>query len=122
MLLRVEQRQVEPDITLVQFAGKLTLGPDSQRIEHLIDELVEAGRLRVIFDATGIDYIDSAGVGLIAMAAGRFKENKGRLVIVAPAGRVQHELRVTQMDRLVTVTASTDEAIAVFGTQSSQVS
>jgi anti-anti-sigma factor len=120
MLLRVEQRQVEPDITLVEFAGKLTLGPESQLIEQLVEELAEEGRCRVIFDMSRIDYIDSAGVGLIAMASGRFKEKQGRLVIVAPPGRVQHELHVTQMDRLVTVLPSTAQAIALLGAQSTQ--
>jgi anti-sigma B factor antagonist len=115
MLLRLQERQIDPDITLIEMAGKLVLGPESRRIEETIEDLVRAGFSRVIFDMSGIDYIDSAGVGLLALAAGRFKEAKGRLVVVAPNGRVQHELKVTQMDRLVTVTDTQAAAIAILG-------
>ena len=49
---------------LLQLAGKLAVGCESQRIEMVVDELAR----KVIFDLTRVDYIDGAGIGLLAMA------------------------------------------------------
>ena len=88
MLLKIAERQMPPDITVVELTGKLALGRESQRIETLVDELAKRGALRVIFDMTGIDYVDSAGIGLLALATGKLREAGGSLALVAPEGRV----------------------------------
>ena len=114
MLLRIEQRRIEPDITLVELSGKLALGRESQRIETLVDELAHAGERKVILDMERIDYIDSAGVGLVALATGKLREAGGRVVVVAPEGRVLHLLEMTQMNAIVTVVATPADAVAAF--------
>src|SRR5258706_492751 len=88
MLLRIDERQIEPDITLVELTGKLALGRESQRIESLVDELAQRGAIKVVLDMSKVDYIDSAGIGLVALAAGKLKEVGGRVVVVAAEGRV----------------------------------
>jgi anti-sigma B factor antagonist len=114
MLLDIEQRRVEPDITVVELAGRLALGRESQRIETLVEQLASAGERKVILDMGRIDYIDSAGIGLVALAAGKIRENGGRVIVVAPEGRVLHLLRMTQMNTIVTVVSTSAEATAAF--------
>src|SRR5713226_6669621 len=103
MLLQIEEKRIEPDITVVELVGKLALGRESQRIETIVDELLKDGSVRVILDMTGVDYIDSAGVGLVALSSGRLKEGGGKLVVVAPEGRVLTLLKMTQVTLIVTV-------------------
>ena len=43
MLLEIAEREMAPDITVVELAGTLALGRESQRIETLVDDLVEEG-------------------------------------------------------------------------------
>ena len=114
MLLRIEQRQIEPGIMIVELTGKLAMGRESQRIEDLVDELAKAGERKIILDMTGVDHIDSAGVGLVALAAGKLREAGGRVVVVAPEGRVLHSLKMTQIDTIVKVVGTAAEAAAVF--------
>ena len=114
MLLDIEQRRIEPDITIVELAGRLALGRESQRIETLVEELARSGERKVVLDMGRIDYIDSAGVGLVALAAGKLRENGGRVIVVAPEGRVLHLLQMTQMTAIVTVVATPAEATAAF--------
>ena len=114
MLLQIEEKRIEPDIIQIELVGKLALGRESQRIETMIDELVNGGHRRVILDMSGINYIDSAGIGLVALGAGRLKEVGGRMVVVAPEGRVYDLLKVTQICQLVTVTPTAAAAAAAF--------
>ena len=114
MLLQIEEKRIDPDLTVVELVGKLALGRESQRIEIIVDELLKSGRVRVILDMTGVDYIDSAGIGLIALASGRIKEAGGKMVIVAPEGRVLSLLKMTQVSLIVTVSSTVAEAAGLF--------
>ena len=115
MLLQIEERRMDPDITVVELSGRLALGRESQRIEFLVEEFAKRGVHKVIMDMTEVDYIDSAGIGLIALAAGRMKESAGQLVVVAPGGRVLQLLEMTQVNTIVTVCGTLEEAAQVFG-------
>jgi anti-sigma B factor antagonist len=115
MLLQIEQKRIEPDIAVVEMTGRFALGRESQRLESIVDELVKSGSTRAILDLTGVNYVDSAGIGLIALAAGRLKEAGGRLVAVAPDGRVLEMLKMTQVNRIVTVCPTAQEAAKAFG-------
>jgi anti-sigma B factor antagonist len=112
MLLQIAERQIEPDITVVELSGKLALGRESQRIESLVEELVKRGTQRVIVDMSGVDYIDSAGIGMVALAAGKLKEVGGKLAVVAPDGRVLQLLKLTQMNTIVAVRSTVEEAVS----------
>ena len=115
MLLEIQERQIQPDIVVVELSGKLALGRESQRVEGLLHDLVNSGCKRLILEMTGVNYIDSAGVGLLALASGKMHESGGKVILVAPAGRVLDVLKMTQLNRLVTVCASEDEAVAALG-------
>jgi anti-sigma B factor antagonist len=116
MLLQIEEKRIDPDITVVELAGKFALGRESQRIETIVDELLKSGRVRVVLDMTGVDYIDSAGVGLVTLSAGRIKEAGGKLVVVAPeGGRVLTLLKMTQVNMIVTVSATVADAVQALG-------
>src|SRR5712671_3472535 len=112
MLLQIVERQIEPDITVVELTGRLALGRESQRIETLVDDLARKGSKRVIFDLSGVDYIDSAGIGMVALASGKLKESGGALALVAPEGRVLQLLNLTQMSAIVKVCPTLQAAAA----------
>jgi anti-sigma B factor antagonist len=115
MLLQIQEKRIEPDITVVELAGKLALGRESQRIETIVGDLIQAGCLRLILDTSGVDYIDSAGAGLVALSAGKLKEAGGRLIVVAAEGRVLNLLKLTQMSLIVTICPTLDAATEAFG-------
>lgn len=115
MLLQIEEKRIEPDITLFELKGKLALGRESQRVELLAAELVKTGRLKAILDLTEVDYIDSAGIGILALISGKLHEAGGKLAIVAPEGRVLHMLQMTQMTKILQVSPTVADAMTAFG-------
>jgi anti-sigma B factor antagonist len=114
MLLQIVERQMAPDITVVELTGRLALGRESQRIETLVEDLARKGSKRVIFDLTGVDYIDSTGISMVALASGKFKESGGALALVAPEGRVLQLLNLTQMSAIVKVCPTLEAAAAAL--------
>ncbi len=112
MLLEIAEREMAPDITVVELAGTLELGRESQRIETLVDDLVKRGSTRVIFDMKGVEHMDSTGLGMLALASGKLRESGGSLAIVAPGGRVLELLTLTQINLIVKVCPTVEAAVA----------
>jgi anti-sigma B factor antagonist len=114
MLLEIAEREMAPDITVVELAGTLELGRESQRIETLVDDLVKRGSTRVIFDMKGVEHMDSTGLGILALASGKLRESGGSLAIVAPGGRVLELLTLTQINLIVKVCPTVEAAVAAL--------
>ena len=114
MLLEIAEREMAPDITVVELAGTLELGRESQRIETLVDDLVKRGSTRVIFDMRGVEHMDSTGLGMLALASGKLRESGGSLAIVAPGGRVLELLTLTQINLIVKVCPTVEAAVAAL--------
>jgi anti-anti-sigma factor len=112
MVLQIEERQIAPGITHIQLTGKLTLGRESQRLETLAADLAGKGAAKVVLDLTKLDYIDSAGIGIITLASGRVKQAGGKMAVVAGEGRVLDVLKVAGVDGLLNVSGTVELAAA----------
>ena len=111
-LLNIVERKVDPDITVLEVTGRLALGRESQRIETMMEDLAKKGSMKVVLDLTGVEYIDSAGIGMLALASGKFKEAGGSMAVVAPDGRVLQMLKLTQMSAILQVHPTVQAAAA----------
>ncbi|MEO8593956.1 MAG: STAS domain-containing protein [Candidatus Solibacter sp.] len=109
MLLEITERELAPDITVLELSGKLALGRESQRLEALVNDLIKRGSLRVILDMSGVNYLDSAGIGLLALANGKLKDSGGKMAVVAE-GRTLELLTMTQMTAIMDVSPTIDAA------------
>jgi anti-sigma B factor antagonist len=102
-------------------AGPLSLhvGPDGDAIEiAALGELdaatvgvldrelkkAEASTARqIILDLSGLDFIESSGLRLLVIAARRSKADSNRLAVAPGAGRVARMLRLSGVDRILTL-------------------
>jgi len=114
MLLDIQTRRVEPDVTVVELKGKLTLGRESQRVETLVGDLLKKGETKLVLDLTALDFTDSTGVGIMAFCSGELKEAGGEMRIAGATGRVEHVLKMARLDTLVGCYATADEACTGF--------
>ncbi len=100
MLLEIETHDVEPDITLLRFNGKITIGRESARIEMLVKDLIAQSKKKVVFDLTGVDYIDSTGLGIITFCSACITEAGGALRVAAH-GLPEKLFQVTKLDKII---------------------
>jgi anti-anti-sigma factor len=114
MLLEFTEREIAPDITVVELIGRLALGQESLRIETLVDDLARRGSTRVIFDMSAVEYMDSTGLGVLALANGKLKQSGGSLAIVAPGGRVLELLTLTQINLILKVCPTVEAAASAL--------
>ena len=100
-MLTVEKRFVDSAAPVLALIGRLTLGRDCQQVERQLDDLLGQGKLRVILDLSDLNYIDSAGVGMVVMCFGKLKKSGGTLRVAGAAGLVEQTLKMTHVHQII---------------------
>jgi len=114
MILNIERKRLEPDISVVEMRGRIVLGNDSKTVEWTLKELLDANQRKIIFDLTGVTMLDSTGVGIVVMCYAKVKKSGGELRIAGANGIVDETLRLTNVQRLIDFCPTVAEAAASF--------
>jgi anti-sigma B factor antagonist len=110
MSLEIETKHIEPDITLLTLVGKISMGRESQRIETLVQDLLRQNQRKLIFDISGVDHMDSTGIGAMAYCFGTLNRSGGELRVAGASGKVLHLLQITRLDSVLPMCASVEVA------------
>src|SRR6266404_816305 len=109
-MLTIERKPLPSGITVLQMNGRITIGRDAQEVEWEVDRLIQQGNSRVVFDLAQVSHMDSTGIGILVLCAGKLKEAGGGLRVACAAGLVDKVLRLTNVNHLVPLDATTDDA------------
>jgi anti-anti-sigma factor len=111
-MLVISRRKMDPGITVLEASGRITLGRNAQEMEWELESAMESTPVRVIVDLSDTAHIDSTGVGILVMCAGRVRELGGQFRIAGAKGTVAHTLGLCKLAEIVPVCASVEEAAA----------
>ena len=115
MILQVQKNQLSPNTAVLALSGRLMMGNDSRQVEWSIADLIQSGVNKVIFDLTGLDGIDSTGVGILVTSQAKLQRAAGNLRIAGVQPGIVHEtLTMTHVDRLVPFFPTAQEASENF--------
>lgn len=103
MILQIEEKKAAPDITILEMKGRMCMGRDCQEVEWRMTDLMQKGEKKVVFDLSGINLMDSTGVGILVSCFGRMKKSGGELRLVVVPGKVQEVLSMTMVDKVLHV-------------------
>jgi anti-sigma B factor antagonist len=59
------------------------------------------GGTQVALDFSGLEFLDSFGLGVVVGGVKRARTHEGELAIVCPPGRIRHVFELTGVDQLV---------------------
>jgi anti-sigma B factor antagonist len=93
-------RQVAPDITVIEISGRLGLGNALLAIENSINRLIQDGTRKLALDLTGLQSIDSSGIGVLVSSSGQMERSGGRLRIAGAQGAVAKSFELVHMGRI----------------------
>lgn len=110
MSVKLTSRQVG-DVTVLDAAGRITLGEGASAFRDRIRELVAKGDKKILLNLAEVSYIDSSGIGEMVSGFTTVTNNGGQLKLVGLTKRVKDLLQIT---KLYTVfEAFDDEAAAI---------
>ncbi len=110
MELTVATRDVG-DAVVVEVGGEVDVFT-APALDETLSGLVAEGRTALVIDLTGVDFLDSTGLGVLVKALKRVREHGGRLAVVATEERICKVFRITGLDTAMGLTDSVDAAVA----------
>lgn len=91
-------------------AGRLDLNTSNCLRESLM-RIVDSGATSVTVDLSDVEFIDSTGLGVLALAARHPRLDVADLVLICSEGSVRRSLRLTGLDRVISVYPTPDHVL-----------
>lgn len=95
MNFSVNVRQAE-GVSLVDVTGRLT-SFEAKAFRDMISSLLKQGHTNVVLNLTGLDYLDSSGIGELVRNYMSVVKKGGAMKVVGLAPKVEEILKVTQL-------------------------
>ena len=80
------------------------------RFRKRLHEVIGAGAQLVVIDISGVDFIDSTGLGVLMGGAKRVRSGGGDIRLVTAGARLAELIELTRLDRVVDVYDSVSAA------------
>lgn len=79
-----------------------------------VEALLAHGARHLVIDLRGVSYIDSAGISVLLSAKRGVFGSGGKVFVAVRPGEVQLALHIVQIDRVVTIVDTPEEALAAL--------
>jgi anti-sigma B factor antagonist len=111
MILEAELERVDSTTAVFRLTGRMTLGMRLREIESKISDVADNGIHKLILDLSGIEFLDSAGLGALMILYGNMKVRGGQLRLVAPGAKVLDVLKLTHTDSILAIDTNLEAAL-----------
>jgi len=103
MLLATEVFEFDPDITGISCSGRFTLGTRLSETEAMMQSMLDRGVRKLVLDLTHVDFVDSAGLGIIMRMCGEMESRGGCFRIAGPRQQVQRLFDITRTSGILPI-------------------
>ncbi|MEX2643438.1 MAG: STAS domain-containing protein [Acetobacterales bacterium] len=107
------ERSKQGAVLVVVPKGRLDSAEALQFEDELMDA-IGAGESRLLIDFSSLDYISSAGLSVLLMAAKRLKPDGGRIALCAMNDHVAQVFEVSRFNVLFDIYPGRDDALPTF--------
>jgi len=112
--MTIDERNVGP-VTILALRGRLVLDDGDALLRQRVDDLVAGGHLKIIADLTALDYVDSAGIGVLIAKYLSVRRKGGDLKLLRLSLRTHHALEITHLLTVFEAFESEEDAVRSFG-------
>ena len=110
MIVDMLTHQRSPGIIALSFTGRLVLGNRLSDVEHAILKRIRQGHRMVLVDLSGLEFIESAGIGMLAVWSGVTEREGGKLAVAGATGQVEQMLELSRLDHLLVMYEAVEPA------------
>ena len=108
------KQSLQGDVMVLQVSGKIMGGPDHEKFQGEIKELIAEGHVDVLLNMSKVSWVNSTGLGILVSAFHTLSKNSGRLKICEVNDRIDNILNVAQLKLVFETFEKCDEALASF--------
>lgn len=96
MSVKLTTRQVG-DVTVIDVAGRITLGEGSSALREALRDLVSKNQKKILLNLGEVNYIDSSGIGELVSGFTTVTNSGGMLKLLNLNKRVKDLLQITKL-------------------------
>jgi anti-sigma B factor antagonist len=111
--MQISERSVG-DVAILDVKGRITLGDGDELLKDKVNQLVNAGKKKIILNLAEVPYVDSAGLGEIVRTYTTVSRQGGSLKLLNLTKRISDLLAITKLLTVFETFDSEDEAIKSF--------
>jgi len=97
-------------VSVVALAGEVDAASVGA-MRDCVEDLAAGGRVHQVLDLSGVEFLDSSGLGALVALRRRLEEDGGALVLACDNEIVLRLLRLTSLDTVLTVYPTLAEAL-----------
>ncbi len=113
MSIKLNTRQVG-DVTVVDLAGRITLGEGSSTMRDALRDLLTKGNKKILLNLGEVSYIDSSGIGELVSAFTTVTNQGGELKLLGLNKRIKDLLQITKLYTVFEVFDDESTAVRSF--------
>lgn len=103
-----------PGYAVIAVAGEIDAGTE-QRFRDALTSVLSHGAAHVVVDLSDVEFMASAGIGVLMGVRRVLGDSGGRLALAAPHGEVAQVLAITGVSDVIPVTATVADAVSRLG-------
>ena len=96
--------------TVLSATGRLNF-PAVDAMRRQLHQLVDVGALRVVVDLSGVESIDSSGIGVLISGLKAARSAGGDLRLSAPPAAIASVLQIMNLDKVLITCDSAEDAV-----------
>ena len=108
-------QRVEGGVTVIQPEGRIDTAA-AEQLDQVLQAAVSDGHNKLIVDMSKVEYISSAGLRSLAAVLVKCRDEGGDMKVAALHERVTRVFKIIGFDLLMSVSDTTEAAIADFST------
>ncbi len=103
-------------VTIIDMVGRITLGEGSALLRDLVRQNLDTGHKKIVINMSGINYIDSTGLGELVSAYRLVKSQDGELKLMNLNKKVSDLLQITRLYAVFDIHNDEEQAVTSFHT------
>jgi anti-sigma B factor antagonist len=113
MALEIQQHERE-GIIIFELKGRITAGPEATSLRDHVTAASQAGNKNFILNLSGVDYIDSTGLGALVICATSLRKNEGNVKLLNLNRRHIELLVMTKLATVFEIFSDEQDAVSSY--------
>jgi anti-anti-sigma factor len=109
--MEISHKEVAPGVVVIAIAGRVMMGPSSEPIPRLVEDLLRQGTRTIVFDLAGVTSIDSTGIGRFISSFNKILAAGGEMRMAGATGHVHEAFHISLLDTVFSFYDSVDAAL-----------
>ena len=110
-VVTMDVRQAAPGVAIIDITGEVTAACEAT-LNKAHENAATPDTKRVILNFSGLDYMNSGGIGLLVTLLVRVQRNGQRLMAAGLSDHYRQILALTRLDEAITISPTVADAVA----------